>query len=108
MATIEKLKEYITKVLSKTGSKTEVCNDIFFAIANGILLKTKTNLKVLSSNGETNNALWLLVGKRRLCIVYKDNDDCIEIRESNLQGDVLESFSNRTSKEQVKLFFENL
>lgn len=105
---IEILREYLTGVLDRANHHAQNVNEIALAIAGGIIWKTTNNIKVLSRDGEMKNVLWLQVDHRTLCFVYNHNNLSIEVREGSIQGNVIESFNNKTLLSSVKSFFESL
>ncbi|MCD8406309.1 hypothetical protein LNI88_11815 [Tenacibaculum dicentrarchi] len=105
---IEILREYLTGVLDRANHHAQNVNEIALTIAGGIIWRTTNNIKVMSRDGEMKNVLWLQVEDRRLCFVYNHENGNIEVRESSIQGNVIQSFNNNTPLNIVKTFFENL
>lgn len=54
------------------------------------------------------NVLWLKANNRTLCFTYNHSAGCIEVKEENTQGSVIQKFSNSTSIAEVREFFESL
>lgn len=105
---IEILRNYLSGVLDRANHHAHEVNEIALAIAGGIIWRTTNNIKVMSREGEMKNVLWLQVDNRILCFVYNHNNKAIEVRESSIQGIVMQCFTNNTPLSDVKLFFENL
>jgi hypothetical protein len=105
---IEILREYLSGVLDRADHHAHNVNEITLAIAGGIIWRTTNNIRVMSREGQMKNVLWLQVNERTLCFVYNHDSGNIEVREGSIQGDVIQSFNNNSSINEVKVFFERL
>ena len=102
------LHDYVYGVMSRADHHAGKVRDICLAIAGGVIWRCDGQLKVYERQGQTTNAMWFGVGRKRYAISYRHDPPQVEIREGNMQGRVLASFDNSSSVAHVRQFFASL
>lgn len=83
-------------------------DEVCLAIAGAVVWRKDGEIEVMAREGDMKNVLWLRINGRRYALSYNHEEWCIEVRERNTQGNVLASFTNATSVQEVKQFFATL
>jgi len=106
---VDELSKYIKGVLERADHHGENVNEIALTIAGAILWQRDLNtLQVYSREGALGNVLWFKKDGIQYAVSYNHESETIEIRQDSMQGEVLESFTNKTTNKHVKDFFETL
>ena len=101
------LKEYISGVVERSKHHARGVGDICLVLAGAIIWKAD-KIRVMERDGKLANALWLDIGPNRYVLSYNHASGEIEVRDRNIQGSVLISFTDETPISAVKKFFESL
>ncbi len=109
---IEMLKEYLLKVMSKAKHHAHNVDNVCLALIGAIIWKKDADpIKVLEKDGDLNNVLWITIHNQKYAFSYKHlgkTNGQIEMRKNSTQGEVLHTFTNENSLEEIKRIFEAL
>jgi len=108
VSSVDILQQYIQGVMERAEHHANNVDEVCLAIAGAVVWRKDGELEVMSRDGDMKNVLWLRVDGYRYALSYNHEQQCIEVRVQNTQGDVLASFTNATSVREVKRFFSNL
>jgi hypothetical protein len=105
---IDVLQEYLSGVIDRADHHADNVSEICLAIAGAIVWRKDGDIRVYERQGQMTNALWVHIGGQRYALSYNHVAAQIEVREVNMQGDVLASFDNSSSVADVRRFFGSL
>jgi hypothetical protein len=105
---IDVLQQYLCGVMKRASHHAGNVEGIALAVAGAIVWRKNGPIRVLERENKMGNVLWVKIGGRRYAFSYDHTTDAIEVREANVQGKVLKSFSNANPVADVKRFFETL
>lgn len=108
ITTLTLLNEYINGVMERADDHGQNVNEIVLTLAGAVIWRATQDVEVRTYREETANILWLTVNENRYAIAYNHNTGNIEIRERNINGNVIESFNNSSSANDVKTIFASL
>ncbi len=104
---VEMLKEYILGVMARAEHHAQNVDEVCLAVAGAIVWRGE-RIEVLQRQGVTRNVLWMYIDDRKYAFSFNHNTGLIEVRQGNLQGPVMTTFSNATNHSEVKQFFSGL
>lgn len=106
---IDVLKNYLRGVMDRADHHAQNINEVALAVAGGVIWrKDDEPLEVMVREGEMKNVLWFKVGGTRYALSYNHDTQEIELRQGTTQGNVIGSFSNATTNNQVRQIFSSL
>ena len=106
---IEVLKNYLRGVMDRADHHAQNVNEIALAVAGGVIWrKDDEPIEVMVREGEMKNVLWLRVDGNRYALSYNHDTREIELRQGTTQGNVIGSFSNRMTNNEVRQIFASL
>jgi len=106
---IQTLKGYIDGVMKRADHHAGGVTEISLALAGAIIWrKDDAPIEVMARDGETKNVLWVKINDTRYSFSYNHTSGEIELRQNNIRGRILHTFSNDTPLSQVKQIFETL
>jgi hypothetical protein len=106
---IQTLKDYINGVMERADHHAGGVNEISLALAGAIVWRKDDDpIKVMARDGETKNVLWVKINQKRYAFAYNGTTGEIELRQDNMRGKTLHTFSNKTPLSQLKQIFESL
>jgi hypothetical protein len=105
---VDILQQYIQGVMERAEHHANNVDEVCLAIAGAVVWRKDGELEVMARDGDMKNVLWLRVNGRRYALSFNHDEQSIEVRERNTQGDVLASFTNATPVREVKQFFAGL
>jgi hypothetical protein len=106
---VQVLQAYVRSVIGKAEHHANDVEEIVLAVAGAVLWRNDSDkLEVRSHKGEMANMLWIQVNGRRYAISYNHKAGSIDVKQENVLGKVLASFSNATPVSDVKDFFGSL
>lgn len=106
--TLDLLNHYINGVMERADHHANNVNEIVLTLAGAVVWKATEDIQVRTYNDETANVLWLIVGQNKYAFTYNHQTQMIDLRERTQQGNVIGSFSNQSTANQVKQVFEQL
>lgn len=80
-------------------------NQIVLTLAGAVIWKVTQDVEVRTYNNKTANILWLTLGLNRYAVAFNHQTGNIELRELTQNDNVLASFNNSTTANQVKTIF---
>lgn len=105
---IERL-HYIDGVIKRAEHHANNVENVVLAIAGAIVWrKDDEPIEVFTRQGELKNVIWLKINGNKYAFSYNHEEQQIEIRTNTTQRDVLRSFNNSTSLDEIKSFFKEL
>lgn len=81
---------------------------IVLILAGAVIWKATDSIEVRTYNKETANMLWLTVNGSRYAFVYNHYTENIEMHNRTLKGELLATFNNETTADEVKEIFSKL
>jgi hypothetical protein len=107
---VEILKDYINRVMVRADHHANEVEEIALALAGAIIWKKDAgkDIQVMQKEGDTKNVLWVSIGGERFAFSYNHTAKTIEMREGNMRGVVLHSFSNSTPLSKLHRIFAGL
>jgi hypothetical protein len=106
---IDVLKKYFQGVMDKANHHAQNVNEVILPIVGGVIWrKDDEALEVMEREGEMKNVLWFKVGGTRYAFSFNHDTNEIELRQGTTQGNVIASFSNTMTNNNVKQVFERL
>jgi len=106
---IDVLKNYLRGVMDRADHHAQNISEVALAVAGGVIWKKDDEaLEVMVREGEMKNVLWFRVGGTRYALSYNHDTQAIELRQGTTQGNVIGSFSNTTTNNQVRQIFSSL
>jgi hypothetical protein len=107
---VEILKGYINGVMERAEHHADQVEQIALALAGAIIWKKDDgkDIQVMQKDGDTKNVLWVSIGGQRYAFSYNHAAKAIEMREGNMRGPVVHSFSNATSLTTLHGIFAGL
>jgi hypothetical protein len=93
---VEILKAYIDGVMRRADHHANEVEEIALALTGAILWKKDDgkDIRVMEKSGNTKNVLWVAIGGQQYAFAYNHEAKTIEMRQGNMRGVVLHSFSN--------------
>lgn len=104
---VDMLKEYILGVMARAEHHAQNVDEVCLAVAGAIVWRGE-RIEVLQRQGVTGNVLWMYVEDKKYAFSFNHETGLIEVRQGNLQGPVIITFSNDTLHSDVKQFFNGL
>lgn len=104
---IEELNKYFSGVVKRAEHHAGEVNDIIYPLLGFVILKA-SYIKARFYRENPANVLTVEIDNRMYCIMYSHGNECIEIRENNLNGKTLCSFDNSSTIKDIKNFFNNI
>lgn len=108
ITTLTLLNEYINGVMNRADHHADNVNEIVLTLAGAVIWRATQDVEVRTYNDETANILWMTIDNRRYTLAYNHNTGNIEVRERTQNGNVVASFNNSTSANDVKTIFARL
>ena len=106
---VDVLRDYLRGVVDRADHHAQNVNRIVLAIAGAVIWrKDAAAMEVLARDGDMKNVLWLKISGQRYALSYNHEQGLIEIRQNSTQGNVVGSFSNATTNEEVYRIFRSL
>jgi hypothetical protein len=107
---VEILKGYINGVMARADHHANEVEEIALALAGAIVWKKDAgkDIQVMQKEGDTKNVLWVSMGGQRYTFSYNHTAKTIEMRDGNLRGAVLHSFSNSMPLSTLHRIFAGL
>ena len=106
---IEVLKNYLQGIMDRADHHAQNVNEVALAVAGGVIWrKDDEPMEVMVREGEMKNVLWFRVGSNRYALSYNHDTGEIELRQGTTQGNVIGSFSNRMTNNEVRQIFARL
>lgn len=105
---VDVLHDYVSGVMDRADHHAGNVADICLAIAGGVIWRNDGDIRVYERQGQMTNALWFEVNGRSYAVSYNHIANEIEIRQDNLKGQTVASFSNTNTAADVRRFFEGL
>lgn len=106
---IQVLRDYIGGVMDRADHHGDNVSEVALALAGAIIWrKDADDIEVFVRDGQMTNVLWVRIGGDRYAFSYNHDAGAIEMRLGSTQGDVLHSFTNRTTNHQIKSVFGSL
>ncbi|MEH2444549.1 MAG: hypothetical protein V7K18_01825 [Nostoc sp.] len=100
---IQTLKGYIDGVMERADHHAGGVNEISLALAGEIVWRKDDDpIQVMVRDGETKNVLWVKINHTRYAFCYNHTTGEIELRQDNIRGKILHTFSNKTPLSQLK------
>ena len=104
---VDTLKEYILGVMARAEHHAQNVDEVCLAVAGAIVWRGE-RIEVLQRQSAMSNVLWMYIGDKKYAFSFNHNTGLIEVRQNNLQGSVMTTFSNNTPHSEVKQFFSRL
>lgn len=108
ITTLTLLNEYINGVMSRADHHGQNVNEVVLTLAGAVIWRATQDVEVRTYNDTTANILWLTVNGHRYAIAFNHQTSEIEIRDRNLNGSVIATFTNQTTSAVVKQIFATL
>jgi hypothetical protein len=107
---VEILKAYIDGVMTRADHHANEVEEIALALTGAIIWKKDDgkDIRVMEKSGDTKNVLWVTMGGQQYAFAYNHAAKSIEMREGNMRGPVLHSFSNTTPLARLHQIFVQL
>ncbi len=106
---IDVLRDYLRGVVDNADHHAQNVNRIVLALAGGVIWrKDDAPLEVMARQGVMKDVLWFKVRGQRYALSYNHETCDIELGQGSTQGNVLGSFSNSVSNDQVRQIFAGL
>jgi hypothetical protein len=106
---IQLLRDYINGVMERAEHHADSLSEVALALAGAIVWrKDDKDIQVFEREGKMTNVLWAWIRGTRYAFSYNHTAGTIEMRTGSTQGQVLYSFSNRTTNQEVKEAFGKL
>lgn len=107
---VELLKGYINGVMERADHHANEVEQIALALAGAIIWRKDDgkDIQVMQKDGDTKNVLWVSISGQRYAFSYNHAAKTIEMREGNMRGSVLHSFSNATPLSSLHQIFAQL
>lgn len=104
---IADLKVYLDGVLGRANHHAGKVNKIALALCGGIIWKAD-KIEVREYNGKPANMLWFDYGEKRFCFLFNHLTGLIEVRDRTSKSNLIRTFSNDDTLDEVKHFFDSL
>lgn len=106
---VDHLRDYLGGVVDRADHHAQNVNRIILAIAGAVIWRKDSDpIEVLVRDGDMKNVLWLKISGQRYALSYNHEQGVIEIRRGTTQGNVMGSFSNAMTNEEVYRIFRSL
>ena len=107
---ISTLQQYLTGVVRRADHHADNVRYVVLPLIGSIVLFKNPDheIKVLTSDGETKNVLWVHIGDSRYAFSYDHRSKSIVMRRGSTQGPVLAHFDNTTTVPEILQAFETL
>ena len=106
---VEVLQTYLRGVLARAEDHADDVSEVALTLAGAIIWrKDKEPIQVREHSGHLANVLWVKINGNQYAFSYGHESKAIEIRRGNIRGEVLGTFTNRTTAAEVKRFFAEL
>jgi len=93
---VQILKTYVDGVMRRADHHASEVEQIALALTGAILWRKDDgkDIRVMEQAGDTKNVLWVTISGKQYAFAYKHSAKTIEMRQDNMRGAVLHSFSN--------------
>lgn len=106
---IEVLKNYLRGVMNRADHHAQSVNEVALTVAGGVIWRKDDEvMEVMVREGEMKNVLWFRVGGNRYALSYNHGTGKIELRQGTTRGNVIGSFSNTMTNNEVRQIFARL
>jgi hypothetical protein len=104
------LRRYIGGVVENAEHHADNVDEVALALIGAVVWRKDedSDIEVMTREGRMTNVLWVRIGGNRYAFSYNHEERTIELRRGNTHGDVLHSFSNRTTNADIKRIFQGL
>lgn len=104
---IETLKEYFTLVVERAEHHAHGVNDIIYTLLGFVILKA-SHIEARQYKDKPANMLKITIKDKILCLSYNHTNGSIDIKEKNNNGNILCTFDNTSTTDDIKTFFNNI
>jgi|HubBroStandDraft_1064217.scaffolds.fasta_scaffold93078_2 hypothetical protein len=106
---VETMHRYAGGVMERAGHHAGNVGSIALALLGAIIWRGEPgSIEIRQHEGAPANVLWVTINGTRYAFSYNHADEAIEMRDRNLRGAVLHSFSNETPVTNIETIFRNL
>jgi hypothetical protein len=107
---ISTLQQYLTGVVGRADHHADNVRYVVLPLVGAIVLFKNPDheIKVLTSDGETKNVLWVHIGVSRYAFSYDHSSKSIVMKRGSTHGLVLAHFTNTTTTPEILNAFEAL
>lgn len=104
------LKKYLLGVLSRADHHANAVQNIVLPLCGALVMARDDDkpFEIRAQDGKLKNVLWVWINNKRYAFAYNHATLQIEMREGGIQGNVLHSFNNNDSVEDIRYLFEEL
>lgn len=104
---IQELKTYFNGVMNRADHHADNVNEVVLALIGGVIWKSDS-FKVREYNGSPANILWMEINDKRYCFKFNHFTGNIEVCENGHGGNVIMTFNNSNTLQEIKAFFDSL
>ena len=105
---IETLQEYLIGVLDRADHHADNVEGVALTLLGAVVWKSDQEIEVREYSGSPANIIWFWVNGNRFALTYNHSDETIELKSRTHRGDVVASFDNSSSYEEIIRTFNNL
>ena len=114
LSSIDELKKYFSPLMGRAEHHAKMVDEVVLSLM-GAIIATKdegTDIQVRERNGHAANLLWVYINGHRYAFCYTHGEDssenCIEMRDRTIQGEVVFTFTNKTTPAEVLGIFKSV
>lgn len=105
---IERLQQYLNGVLDRADHHAGNVEGVSLALLGAIVWKSDSEIVVREYKGSPANIIWFWVNENKYAMSYNHSTQQIELKEKTHNGEVLHSFDNSTTYQEIITIFNNL
>jgi len=105
---IELLQTYLNGVMRRSEHHAGNVEGVSLALLGAVMWRATAEIEVREYKGSPANMLWFFVDENKYSLLYNHTTEQIELRERTKNGDLISTFDNSTSYQEVIGVFRNL
>lgn len=105
---IDLLQTYLNGVMHRSEHHAGSVEGVSLALLGAVMWRATGEIEVREYNGSPANMLWFFVGKNRHSLLYNHSTEQIELRERTKNGELISTFDNTTSYQEIIRVFREL
>jgi hypothetical protein len=105
---IESLQNYLIGVLSRANHHAGNVEGVSLALLGAIIWRTNGEIAVREYNGNPANMIWFHIDEKKYAMTYNHSNEEIDLKERTHTGNIIATFDNNSTYEEIIQVFRTL
>lgn len=105
---LEILQKYLNGVMIRAEHHANNVEGISLTLLGAIIWKSDREIEVREYLGTPANMIWFWINENRYVLNYNHSEECIDLKSRSNSGDVIISFDNNSTYDDIINTFNNL